>query len=219
MAEEQEEFEWLSDYVLAFLKSPTWVSPIAQFVDERCIIFEHVEENKLEYTICHDEFKELIDSLLAAHLLELSIMPEQFQQFCVTGLGGNRSLHRVLVEQLLSVDDFLTFKAMMVRRNTDLFREALKTMDNGESLDDAAVGPSAADPAAASCAAAADLNETRVIEDIADHDAGEGAMLSAEWQFYEDQLFEALRASEDEVAATERQSEEAELEAAIALSL
>eukprot|EP00927_Polykrikos_kofoidii_P025910 TRINITY_DN23201_c0_g1_i1.p1 TRINITY_DN23201_c0_g1~~TRINITY_DN23201_c0_g1_i1.p1 ORF type:complete len:701 (+),score=173.22 TRINITY_DN23201_c0_g1_i1:69-2105(+) len=124
MAENVEGLEWLSDYMVNTLKSPTWVAPIAQFVDERCSIFENAEENKLEYTVCHNEFKELVESLLLCHLLDVAITPAQFDAFCQTGLSNGQAMHRVFVEQLLSVDDFLTFKAMMVKRNADLDRKA-----------------------------------------------------------------------------------------------
>lgn len=195
--------EWLSDYVLSFLKSPTWSAPIAQFVDEQCIIFEDQEENKLEYTECHNEYKELIDSRFAAHLLEIDVTSEQFEQFCQRGLSTNPSLHRVLVEQLLSADDFLIFKAMMTKRNADLYREAQRRVDAG--LED-------------------DFYETMVEEDDEEALAAVGstaALVADEWKIYEEQLFKALDESqkEDDQLARERQKEEEEMERAIALSL
>ena len=45
---------------------------------------------------------------------EVGITVEQFSDFVDT---ANADLHHLLVEQLLSVEDFLTFKAMMVKRN------------------------------------------------------------------------------------------------------
>ncbi|CAK0896397.1 unnamed protein product, partial [Prorocentrum cordatum] len=105
------ELAWLSDYVVTFMKSPTWIAPIQQFIDERCCIFEEGEENQLSHLQCHEQFKQLIQDLFVAHLVEVSVMPEEFESFCSAGLGGDQQLHRVLVEQLLSVDDFLTFKA------------------------------------------------------------------------------------------------------------
>eukprot|EP00930_Biecheleria_cincta_P012742 TRINITY_DN1170_c0_g1_i1.p1 TRINITY_DN1170_c0_g1~~TRINITY_DN1170_c0_g1_i1.p1 ORF type:complete len:695 (-),score=183.84 TRINITY_DN1170_c0_g1_i1:40-2091(-) len=122
--------EWLSDYIESIFKSPTWVIPIAQFVDERCVVFDSADENKLEYTVCHDEFKTLIDDLFLAHLLDVSVPPEEFEQFCEQGLASSGTLHRILAEQLLSVDDFLTFKAMMVKRNADLDLKAALLVNN-----------------------------------------------------------------------------------------
>jgi hypothetical protein len=125
MASEEEELAQISDYVVAILRSPTWVSPISKFVDDNCGIFEDAEENKLEYTFVHNAFKQLVDDLLVAHLCEMSLSTEQFMRFCERGLSGNNQLHRSLVEQLISVDDFLVFKAMMVKRSCELDREVL----------------------------------------------------------------------------------------------
>ncbi|CAE7845116.1 unnamed protein product, partial [Symbiodinium necroappetens] len=188
--------------------SPSWVAPIAQFVDQQCIIFEDEEENKLEYTECHNEFRQLIDNLLAAHLLELDVSNEQFEQFCQTGLSTNSTLHRVLVEQLLAVDDFLIFKAMMTKRNADLYREAQRRVDAGQ-LDEE------------------DFHETTVVDDDEEVLAGlgemtvEASLVADEWKMYEDQLFQALDESQkaDDELARQRQKEEEELERALVLSL
>lgn len=125
MVTEEQELNWVSEYVVAILKAPTWVAPISKFVDENCSTFEDVEENKLEHTLIHNAFKQLIDELLTAHLEELQVSTELFTKFCERGLTGNNELHRSLVEQLLSVEDFLVFKAMMVKRNADLHREVV----------------------------------------------------------------------------------------------
>mmetsp|Transcript_100455 Transcript_100455/g.174331 ORF Transcript_100455/g.174331 Transcript_100455/m.174331 type:complete len:479 (-) Transcript_100455:80-1516(-) len=125
MVTEEQELAWVSEYVVAILKAPTWVAPISKFVDENCSTFEDVEENKLEHTLIHNAFKQLIDELLTAHLEELNVSTELFTKFCERGLSGNNELHRSLVEQLLSVEDFLVFKAMMVKRNADLHREVI----------------------------------------------------------------------------------------------
>jgi len=125
MADEQEDLEHISKFVMRLLQSPTWVTPIANFIDQNCSIFEDVEENKLEYTRIHNEFRTLIDGLLAGHLEELSVTTEQFTRFCEHGLTGNNELYRNIAEELISVDDFLVFKAMMVKRSADIHREAL----------------------------------------------------------------------------------------------
>eukprot|EP00913_Durusdinium_trenchii_P022773 g21379.t2 len=85
----------------------------------------HAQENKLEYTLVHNSFKQLVEDLLAAHLVEMDISTDEFNSFCEYGLSGSNELHRSLVEQLISVEDFLVFKAMMLKRNSELTREAL----------------------------------------------------------------------------------------------
>eukprot|EP00444_Apocalathium_aciculiferum_P002233 CAMPEP_0183399600 /NCGR_PEP_ID=MMETSP0370-20130417/12038_1 /TAXON_ID=268820 /ORGANISM="Peridinium aciculiferum, Strain PAER-2" /LENGTH=434 /DNA_ID=CAMNT_0025580771 /DNA_START=74 /DNA_END=1375 /DNA_ORIENTATION=- len=117
---------YVSGLVAAIFRSPTWVAPISSFVDDNCGIFEDQDENKLEYTLIHNGFQLLVDELLEAHLVELSVTTEQFTRFCASGMDGDNEFHKELVEQLLSVDDFVFFKAMMVKRNAQLYRQAME---------------------------------------------------------------------------------------------
>eukprot|EP00747_Dinoflagellata_sp_TGD_P167181 gnl/TRDRNA2_/TRDRNA2_191158_c0_seq1.p1 gnl/TRDRNA2_/TRDRNA2_191158_c0~~gnl/TRDRNA2_/TRDRNA2_191158_c0_seq1.p1 ORF type:complete len:405 (+),score=127.74 gnl/TRDRNA2_/TRDRNA2_191158_c0_seq1:74-1288(+) len=123
MAGTGENVDWISDFIVNMFRSPTWVMPIAQFIDQNCGSFEDVEENKLEHTEIHNNFKKLIDDLLMAHLSELSVTPEQFTDFCQRGLTGANELHRSLIEQLISAEDFLVFKAVMVKQNAIVSKE------------------------------------------------------------------------------------------------
>eukprot|EP00929_Paragymnodinium_shiwhaense_P029825 TRINITY_DN17020_c0_g1_i1.p1 TRINITY_DN17020_c0_g1~~TRINITY_DN17020_c0_g1_i1.p1 ORF type:complete len:595 (+),score=194.08 TRINITY_DN17020_c0_g1_i1:92-1876(+) len=209
---DMEQMEWLSDYIVSVLKSPTWVLPLADFVDERCHTFDDSEENKLEYTACHNEYKHLVGDLFACHLLEVSVTPEQFAAFCQRGLSEHAELHRALVEQLLSVDDFLTFKAMMAKHNADLDRQAVYTLDYDDE-EEAATSPGAA--------IASDL----VAQSLATahgQAAGE-AQGEDDWHLYEDQLLKAIEASkqeaDDDARLADLRCEEAELQQVIALSL
>jgi hypothetical protein len=115
----------ISDHLFSIFQAPTWVNPIAAYIDEHCGVFEDMQENKLEYTPIHNAFKQLVDDLLTIHLAELSVTAEQFQRFCEHGLKGSETIHRSIVEQLLSVDDFLVFKAIMLKRTADINKEVL----------------------------------------------------------------------------------------------
>lgn len=115
----------LSSSILEILRAPTWISPIAKFVDDNCSTFEDVEENLLEHTLIHNRFRQLVDELLVAHLMNISVSAEQFVRFCSHGLSGTNQINRAIVEQLLSVEDFLVFKAMMVKRNAEITREVV----------------------------------------------------------------------------------------------
>mmetsp|Transcript_58787 Transcript_58787/g.164102 ORF Transcript_58787/g.164102 Transcript_58787/m.164102 type:complete len:676 (-) Transcript_58787:129-2156(-) len=147
-----EGLEWLSDYVSAVLKSPTWVVPIALFVDEHCVVFDNSEENKLEYTDHHRYYKQLVEDLFAAHLCDVALTLEDFERFCTQGLAS-ATCHRILAEQLLSVDDFITFKAMMVKRNAELNRQAALMLQQT----DTSAGPAPATVAADTGVEAASL--------------------------------------------------------------
>lgn len=205
VAESSEDLQWLSDYVVGVLRSPTWVVPVAQFVDERCVIFEDSEENHFEYTRCHEEYQQLVDSLMAIHLMEVSVSEEDFERFCQTSLM-NKQLHRTLVEQLLAAEDFLIFKAMMTKQNAELTRAVIKDEDDVQDLDD--VRDAAA---ATSMKGFADMVVGSCI------DQG----LDDEWQIYDAQLWNALKSSENDQEQQDAQQwiEDAELEQAIALSL
>jgi len=43
------------------------------FIEENCIFFDNDEENKLEYTQLHSDFKKLVDELLCELMAELEI--------------------------------------------------------------------------------------------------------------------------------------------------
>lgn len=207
------ELEWLSDYVVEVLKSPTWVVPIAQFIDERCELFDDREENELLHTTCHNEFKQLVNDLLVSHLLEVSVSPENFEHFCSQGFTGQTRLHRTLVEQLLSVDDFLVFKAMMGKHNAELCKEAITcyTLEDDEEP----LPP---------------LSPTKILADgVVANSITQGLKSrDAEWQLYEDNprrlrgrsnTSETLESDQEGLNEAQLRLEEAELEQVIALSL
>ena len=43
------------------------------FLDEHCIIFDNEEENKLEYTGIHKEFKKIVEDLIGELIAELGV--------------------------------------------------------------------------------------------------------------------------------------------------
>jgi hypothetical protein len=43
------------------------------FLDEHCIIFDNEEENKLEYTPIHYEFKKIVEDLIGELIAELGV--------------------------------------------------------------------------------------------------------------------------------------------------
>lgn len=51
-----------------YLQSPIWKNPIISFVEEKCTVFEDTEENRLEYTQIHSEFKKLVEFKLEAYI-------------------------------------------------------------------------------------------------------------------------------------------------------
>eukprot|EP00427_Karlodinium_veneficum_P002649 CAMPEP_0169165336 /NCGR_PEP_ID=MMETSP1015-20121227/59355_1 /TAXON_ID=342587 /ORGANISM="Karlodinium micrum, Strain CCMP2283" /LENGTH=208 /DNA_ID=CAMNT_0009237915 /DNA_START=21 /DNA_END=644 /DNA_ORIENTATION=+ len=121
MATEVPAEDWVTDYVMQFMKSPSWTGPIESFIDDNCKSFDLVdtEENKLEYTAIHNEFKDMVESLLVAHLLDVDVTPDQFASIlerAVLAVKEPDSNLDQIVTQIVSVGDFLVFRRMMTSR-------------------------------------------------------------------------------------------------------
>ncbi|KAG2432599.1 hypothetical protein HXX76_008939 [Chlamydomonas incerta] len=206
-----------------------YINPLMGFIDEKCLIFTPEEENKLEYTIYHNEFKELVDGLLTEFLEDLGVGAEQFYQVVAKAQGSDQ-LTSFVVQTILTVDDFLMFKAMMVRRNIDLTNQVLEAVDEARRLE--AKAAAAAKPEASGGSLTAKAAATAEEEQALKEAMALSNRLAAEWD-ETDRLHKAMRALqlEDEdvalpaaIAASLREqakfdSELADIEQAIALSL
>ena len=116
---------WLYDAVIRYLQGPMYTTPLMGFIDAKCLVFDDEEENKLEFTIIHNEFKALVENLLSDFLVELGVTPEGFVDV-VSRANGEKALGEFVASSILTVDDYFQFKAMMVRRNLDLTEEVLE---------------------------------------------------------------------------------------------
>jgi hypothetical protein len=76
----EEDNSWLIDLILSFFHSAEWKAPVLSFIEEKCVVFDNEEENKLEYTITHKEFKALCEKLIEAMLWELGASNEMFSE-------------------------------------------------------------------------------------------------------------------------------------------
>lgn len=130
----------MGDYAEQFLKSPSWAVPIAEYIDDNSVIFDDEEEHTFAQTECHQNFCNLIDSLLCAHLLQVDVSPDDFAQYAGQQLDGNSNAKRVLVDELSSVSDFLVFKNMMVSRNKGLDKQATEAIEIQPVVDKENVG-------------------------------------------------------------------------------
>jgi len=96
------------------------------FIEEHCLIFDHEEENKLEYTTIHMNFFKMIEELLCELVAEMGITREQFQSACTT--STRNPTHQRIVQQILSVDDFEAFKKMMIKKNMQINEIAMQEL-------------------------------------------------------------------------------------------
>jgi hypothetical protein len=88
-------------------KSPAWETPVMTFIDEHCMYFDDEDENKLEHTTTHDQFRDLVEQLLVQQLAEIGITGEDFAATCeIACLGGGRDVNKMVLDQILAIDDF-----------------------------------------------------------------------------------------------------------------
>lgn len=117
------ENDWFFDIIINFLRSPRWKAPIMSFLDEHCIIFDNEEENKLEYTPIHSEFKKIVEDLIGELIAELGVTQEIFMQACANAEAN--PIHKKIVDQIVAVDNFVAFKKLMCKRNAELNKQAM----------------------------------------------------------------------------------------------
>lgn len=122
-------YDWVFDFALQFLESDKFDAAVMDFVDERCEVFDSDDENKFIYTDIHRDFRDHIESLITSNLGELGITPQMFYESCEKG-RHSRDINRAVFERLLSMEDFDTFKRIMVKRNMELQIEALASYDS-----------------------------------------------------------------------------------------
>ena len=130
-----EEFDWIFDFVLQFLESDKFDAAIMNFLDDHCDVFDDEEENKFIYSSIHKEFCEQIENLISENLGELGITNEIFVEACTRGRSG-RDINSTVFERLIAMEDFQTFKKIMVKRNTELKLEALQGVQGVIALAD-----------------------------------------------------------------------------------
>ena len=126
MSTPTEENSWLIDLILAFFHSMEWKMPILSFIETKCAVFDDEDENKLEYTQIHKEFKELAEGLIEGMLKELGASNDDFG---AAFDKANDTLGFQKVKKIIeSIDNFSVFKKMMVKKNSDLNKEAIEML-------------------------------------------------------------------------------------------
>lgn len=127
--EEESPHDWIFDLVLTFFRSPEWDERVMGFVDMHCGIFLNDEENKFEYTTLHEEFRDHVERIITSELTTVGITLELFVEACEAA-RDSRAVNKEVIEQVLAMDDFLTFKKLMVKRNVELELEAIEELQS-----------------------------------------------------------------------------------------
>ena len=63
-------------------------------------------------------------------MTELGVTEEQFTSACEK--ASINPLHKKIVDQITAVDNFIAFKRLMVKRNTELNEQAIKLLSGGQ---------------------------------------------------------------------------------------
>lgn len=146
-ASSQAEHAWLYDYIVSFLRSPLWTTPIHSFIDQHCIQFDipttttnsttspssssSHNENKLHYTELHTQFITLVETLLESSLERIGVTNEQFTEVLMHEQASK--MQNVVFDTILAVDDFPRFKRVMQKRNKQLEDEAMQLCESQEA--------------------------------------------------------------------------------------
>lgn len=103
-------------------------------LDLACCHFPHCR-----YMTIYTSFKEMVDSLLDMHLQDMGITIERFLEICATA-GSTTPAGRMALEQILAVDDFISFKesaaAPFPRAPSQRTRHALTAVESQRSRHD-----------------------------------------------------------------------------------
>ena len=127
-----EDYDWIFDFVMQFLESDRFDSAVMDFVDEKCFVFEDIEENRFIYTDIHKEFRDHIEALISSNLGELGITSEHFFESCDIG-RNNRDINKQVFERMIAMEDFETFKKLMTKRNMELQLETIRLYNTARS--------------------------------------------------------------------------------------
>lgn len=123
---------WIAEVIVQFSRSPVWRTPVDNFIDENCNIFDNESEMKLKYTEVHRQFIGLIDTLLTNFVSELGVPPQAAMDSLHKALASKQTPIGEQVEKLVTyiygAEDFMTFHRMMTRRNVELDILAMRAL-------------------------------------------------------------------------------------------
>ena len=212
---QDDNFDWIFDFVMEVLKSPEWEVPVMSFIDTNCAVFDSEDENKLAYTDVHSSFRQVVDDVLTQKLAEVGVSAEDFAKACEVA-SEKRHTNRQVFDQLMAIDDFRVFKKMMVKRNMQLQLQAVEALkrEQAEAAERAKAEAEAAEAARAEAEAAAQEDEAK------QQDAARQKELEAAEQ-EQQALADAAAATLEEMELLQRQEEmeQRDLAAAIRDSL
>mmetsp|Transcript_66517 Transcript_66517/g.155993 ORF Transcript_66517/g.155993 Transcript_66517/m.155993 type:complete len:129 (-) Transcript_66517:104-490(-) len=108
------------------IEDPLFTETLRRFEREHCREFEEQEENKLSYTIIHQQYIQLIEMWIEGRMAQViegfsmeAFLPE-LNAFLQSGGADIKDVHKA-VEILNPAWDFLVFKEMMLDASKRVF--------------------------------------------------------------------------------------------------
>uniref|UniRef100_A0A1A7YTU9 Cilia- and flagella-associated protein 36 n=1 Tax=Iconisemion striatum TaxID=60296 RepID=A0A1A7YTU9_9TELE len=123
----EDDSEWIVESIVGYLGSPEWVTPVTDFMENKCTVFDDEDENKLSYTEIHEQYKKLAEKLLENYMQEVGINEQQLLDACTSPFAKSKSLQSVF-QPVLATDDFQMFRSLMVQKNMELQLQALRVL-------------------------------------------------------------------------------------------
>ncbi|XP_066995121.1 cilia- and flagella-associated protein 36 [Anabrus simplex] len=124
-----EDTTWVFDSLVGYLQGPIWNIPILTFMEQKSSVFEPAnEELEEEYRKIHEEYKNLVDTMLGTFVDDIGITTEQFEEACskTPNEGVHVRFHKTLFEQVWAANDYEIFKRIMLQKNLELQLQALE---------------------------------------------------------------------------------------------
>eukprot|EP01012_Entosiphon_sulcatum_P023535 TRINITY_DN2860_c0_g1_i1.p2 TRINITY_DN2860_c0_g1~~TRINITY_DN2860_c0_g1_i1.p2 ORF type:complete len:192 (-),score=37.39 TRINITY_DN2860_c0_g1_i1:123-698(-) len=98
------------------MTDPSFVHLCNEFFMQNCNEFEDQDENKLEYTLIHKAYVELVETFLEHKLRGAGITMSEFMDLLPDRVA---ELSASALDKLVALTDFLTFKEMMLKYRYD----------------------------------------------------------------------------------------------------
>lgn len=124
----KESDDWSYDLIVGIITSPTFRTPIKNFIDENCSSFTEVSENTFEQGGLFKEFVALIENLLNSALRDNGIPDEMFLNASQKGLNDEK--YKKYFVQLIEFSNYNYFKKLMTHRNYQILRQAEQALNN-----------------------------------------------------------------------------------------
>jgi len=128
------------DTMSSIIHSPRWDAEINSFIEENSLLFNNEEENSHQHFQLHVDYIAIVNECLRERLAESGICEEEFLRSCsifqamVQDDKKNDDARTNILDSLLAMGDYQSFKLLMLETNTKLEMEALQALRGVEMI-------------------------------------------------------------------------------------